>query len=105
MPAAVAPFTATALDPARQDSGSADGTVAAAGSLQGLDLTIVAVPPRVVGVAPAAGATGVEPNVAPQVTFSEPLDRSSVDAAAFRLVDAAGQDVPGSSPSTPTAAR
>jgi hypothetical protein len=95
VPLAVAPFTATALDPARQDRGSGSGQVTAAGNLLDLDLAIAAVPPRVVGVEPAAGATGVAPNVAPQVTFSEPLDRASVDSAAFRLVDAAGQDVPG----------
>ncbi len=95
IPLAVAPFTATALDQARQDAGTGSGTVSVAGALLDLDLAIVAVPPRVVQVDPAAGATGILPSVAPRVTFSEPLERASVDVATFRLVDAAGQDVPG----------
>jgi RHS repeat-associated protein len=95
IPLAVAPFTATALDPARQDAGTGSGTIPAPCSLVDLDLAIAAVPPRVTQVDPAAGATGVAPSVAPRVTFSEPLDRASVDAAAFRLVDAAGQEVAG----------
>jgi hypothetical protein len=92
---AVAPFTANALDIALQDSGSAAGTILAAGSLADLDLAIQSVPPQVISLIPADGAGGVAPNVAPRVSFSEPLDRTSVDVTTLRLLDAGGQPVVG----------
>jgi hypothetical protein len=95
IPLAVAPFTAIALDPARQDFGSATGEATAAAQLLALDLRIQPVPPQVVIVTPADGVGNVEPNVAPCITFSEPLDRTSVAGATLQLRDSSGQAVAG----------
>jgi len=51
------------------------------------------VSPDVVLVTPAAGATGVDPNTAPSVRFSEPVDRSTITTATLRLTSG-GTPVP-----------
>lgn len=51
--------------------------------------------PTVSGVLPAASATGVNTMVAPNATFSEPLDQTSVTTASFTLKNAGGTSVPG----------
>ncbi|MCZ3388533.1 MAG: Ig-like domain-containing protein [Actinomycetia bacterium] len=42
-------------------------------------------PPSVVSMSPIDGATGVTSTVSPTVTFSEPMDPSTIDASAFTL--------------------
>jgi hypothetical protein len=51
------------------------------------------VSPDVVLVTPAAGATGVDPNTAPSVRFSEPIDRATITTASLRLTSG-GTPVP-----------
>jgi glucose/arabinose dehydrogenase len=54
-------------------------------------------PPTVASVSPAAGATGVAPDVKPTAVFSEPLSAGSVSAATFSVrKQGAATDVPGS---------
>jgi len=91
----VAPFAASAVDLFRHDRGEGFGEVSAAGQIVDLDLAVGATVPRVVSVEPASGASGVEPNVSIVVTFSEPVDRSTVGAASLLLRDAVGNLLPG----------
>ena len=49
--------------------------------------------PSVTGTNPAAGATSVDVDVRPQVTFDEALDGASVSSGTVRLIDAAGNAV------------
>ncbi len=51
------------------------------------------VSPDIVLVTPAAGVSGVEPDVSPVVRFSEPIDRASVTSASLRLTTG-GSPVP-----------
>jgi hypothetical protein len=50
-------------------------------------------PPTVTSVAPLAGATGVLPNASVTVTFSEPIDTTTITAATFQLHDPSGNPV------------
>ena len=68
-------LTATAKDASGNQASSASVTVAVR--------DVVA--PDVVLVTPAAGAAGVDPNTAPTVRFSEPVDRATITSATLRL--------------------
>jgi hypothetical protein len=51
-------------------------------------------PPQVLSVTPASGATGVSTGVAPAATFSEPLNSASLTTSTVLLRDAANNSVP-----------
>ena len=99
----LAPATVTALDPVKLDRGEGSAQPQSAWQLVPLDLAIAATPPRLLGLEPADGAVGVEPNAVIRLTFSEPVDRASVSDQSVVLKDAAGDASPASSPSAPTA--
>ncbi len=56
---------------------------------------VVLEPLAVVNVAPAHGATNIDPSVDVIATFSRPLDESTVTSSSFFVSDAAGTAVPG----------
>ncbi len=51
------------------------------------------VPPRVVAIDPADGSRDLEPGLRIQVDIDEPLDRATVNAETFQLLDAEGEPV------------
>jgi N-acetylneuraminic acid mutarotase len=52
-------------------------------------------PPSVVSTSPTTGATGVSPTAAITVSFSEPMDPTTVNGATFQLTDEGGRLVAG----------
>lgn len=84
---AAAAQTVTALDPTRGDAASGSVTIAA-NSRSTLNLTVRMVPPTVTAITPANGAINVQTDVAVTVTFSKPMDKSTVTNDTFILRDA-----------------
>jgi hypothetical protein len=70
-------LTATARDASSNQAASTPMTIAVRD----------VVSPDVVLVTPAAGATGVDPNTAPTVRFSEPVDRATITTSSLRLTN------------------
>jgi hypothetical protein len=86
--------TITALDPTRGDAAS--GTIAiAANTKSSLNLTVRMVPPTVVSISPANGAANVQPSVPVVVTFSKPMDKTTITLTTLKLNDLNGTAVPG----------
>lgn len=77
----------TALDPTRGDAASGSVTIVA-NSRSTLNLTVRMVPPTVTTITPANGAINVQTDVAVTVTFSKPMDKSTVTNDAFIVRDA-----------------
>lgn len=77
----------TALDPTRGDAASGSVTIGA-NTRNTLNLTVRMVPPTVAAITPANGATNVQTDVAVTVTFSKPMDKSTVTNDTFILRDA-----------------
>ncbi|WCB95822.1 hypothetical protein DSM104299_04573 [Baekduia alba] len=50
--------------------------------------------PQVTSIVPAAGATGVATSAPVRISFTQPLDESTIDASSVRLTDAASTAVP-----------
>ncbi|HSH14854.1 MAG TPA: Ig-like domain-containing protein, partial [Verrucomicrobiae bacterium] len=71
---------------ARDEAGNVSATINHA--LRMTDTT----PPVIVGLTPADGATGVDPQPVIEIVFSEPLDTNTVTAAGLSLVPDAGGD-------------
>jgi hypothetical protein len=93
--ASLGTLTASALDIYKDDQASAAAELTVASQLLTVDLRIQATPPQIVSIEPGNGSTGVEPNVPVVITFSEPVDRSTVTAANIVLTDDAGVTVGG----------
>jgi len=79
----------TAQDPVKLDKGTAGGTVAAQTYLP-LDLSLRIEPPKIVGMAPAAGAMNVPLADPVKITVSEPVIVSSVTPDTITITDAGG---------------
>ena len=71
----------SALDLTRFDRGEASATLAYAESAITLDPFIRPTVPSVIALHPDNGASGVDPATRISITFSEPIDRSSITAA------------------------
>lgn len=84
----------TALDPARGDAAS--GSVAITANTKSiLNLTVRLIPPTVVAITPTNGATNVQPAVPVSVTFSKPMDKTTITNTTLVVRDAANNAVPG----------
>jgi PKD repeat protein len=93
--AAVGAVQVTALDLQKHDTGSGQGTLAAARQVLLVDLNLAARPPTVVRHSPAAGAANVPLSDPIVVEFSEPIDPASATPQAVQLADGAGAAVAG----------
>lgn len=76
---------ATAANQISGDDGSASYAVNAAGDVVPLNLHIQTRPPYIVSIMPAGGVTGVDPNTAIRVKFSEAILASSLNSSSFYL--------------------
>ena len=83
---AVGSVALTALDVARSDTGSGNGTLANPGEALTLDLRLVAQVPRVISVAPVSGAASVPLANPVVVTFSEPIDPTTITGTSAQNV-------------------
>ncbi len=99
--ATVSPVVVTATDIYKYDSGYGDGTLSSANQVAIVNLSIKATPPSVISLLPGDGAIKVEPKVSPVITFSEPLDKTTVTNANITLTDASGNNVSGVFSSNP----
>jgi hypothetical protein len=84
-----------ALDLGRYDSATGAITLSAVDEVVTLDLAIAATPPRIVSISPAAGETGVEPNAAIILGFSEPVERATIDNQSISLRAPDGEPLAG----------
>lgn len=75
----------SALDLSRFDRGEASGTLAYAESALSLDPVIRATVPSVVVLNPDNGTSGVDPAARISITFSEPVERSSITSTSIVL--------------------
>lgn len=75
----------SALDLSRFDRGEASATLAYTESVLTLDPVIRATVPSVVALTPDNGASGVDPAARISITFSEPVERSSITSASIVL--------------------
>lgn len=96
--------TAQDLGPPGQDTSFGFGIIDAAAATGASVATPDTTPPSVVGVTPAAGATGVTPSVTVSATFNEALDPASINGS-FSLREADGASVSGSLSYDPAALR
>ena len=79
-----------ARHPTLDERGGGTVPTLAAGEVATLDLVVQPVPPRVLSVTPAAGATGVPLATSVTVLFSEALDPATVTSSTLTLELAAG---------------
>ncbi len=77
-------------DDAATGQGAVQAVAVSAGAATTQPLTVATIPPQVVRVSPAAGATNVPVQTQVAVTFSKPVARTSVTAATLVLSSAAG---------------
>ena len=75
----------TALHPALDERGTGTIPSLASGQVVSLDLTVQAVPPRVVSVTPQDGATSQPLATAVSILFSEALDPATVTSSTLKL--------------------
>lgn len=93
--APVASFNATAMDLYKGDEVTVAGAITSANQAVTLNLVIRMMPPKVVSISPANGATNVQPDVPVVVTFSKPMDKTSLTSATLFVRDSANNPVPG----------
>ncbi len=94
----VSAFTAAAVDIYKNDKGDAAGTITAAKQMVTVDLAILVTLPRVNSVSVDDGVKypdGFEPTDPIVITFSEPVDKTSVTTATIILKDSVGEALPG----------
>ena len=82
---AIGAVEVSALDLTRFDRGASSGNLLAGESVLTLDPIIRPTVPSVVTLSPSNGATGVEPTTRISITFSEPVERSSISATSVTL--------------------
>ena len=82
---AIGAVEVSALDLSRFDRGASSGNLPAGESVLSLDPVIRPTVPSVVTLSPSNGATGVEPTTRISLTFSEPIERSSISSASIAL--------------------
>jgi hypothetical protein len=100
----VAAATVIALDPVKWDQGEGSVPLQSAYQLIAFDLAIQATPPRLLGIEPANNAVGIEASEVLRFTFSEPIDRATINDQTIVLKDAAGAVIPGVFSFTPDGA-
>jgi hypothetical protein len=94
--APVAGFTATATDLYKGDEISATGAITTANQAVNLGLKILMIPPQVVAISPTNGAINVQPDVPVVVTFSKPMDKSTVNSQTLKLTNSSNSEsIPG----------
>ncbi len=81
--------TVTAAD-AATGQGAVQAVTVSAGAATAQPLQVATIPPQVVTISPAAGATNVPVQTQVAVTFSKPVARTSVTSATLVLSSAAG---------------
>ncbi len=91
----VSNFTASAMDIYKYDTGTGAGTISGAGQTVTINLQVKMVPPRVLSISPANGEQYALPSTAVVITFSKPLDKTTITSANIVLTDPEGKALEG----------